>query len=59
MSILNTSIVNLYSQIHTKVDYTNDCNVSFEGSQKQCEFFEAWEFISKYYEKNKNRNDAG
>lgn len=50
------NIIDSYSRIHNRVNYTNNCEVSFEGSQKQCEFFKAWESISKYYEKNKKQD---
>lgn len=55
MSQLHLNITKLYSEVHTPINYTNDCDVSFEGSQKQCEFFKAWDFISEYYSKNKKQ----
>ena len=53
MNELHLNITKLYSEIHTTINYTNNCEVSFEGSQKQCEFFKAWDFISDFYSKNK------
>jgi hypothetical protein len=53
MNQLHLNITKLYSEIHTTINYTNNCEVSFEGSQKQCEFFKAWDFISDFYSKNK------
>ena len=55
MSKLHLNIVKLYSDIHTQVNYTNDCEVYFEGSQKPCEFFKAWDLISEYYSINKKQ----
>jgi hypothetical protein len=51
---LNQQIVQVYSKIHTPIIYTNGPEVSFQGSQIQQEFFEAWRCISKYFDKNKS-----
>jgi len=51
--MLESKICNTYSSIHSQVYYTNDNNPSFEGSQRQSEFFKAWDTISKFYN-NKN-----
>lgn len=50
--MLQKQITQIYSQIHTPVVYTNDTNISFEGSQIQQEFFTAWEYITEYFKKN-------
>lgn len=52
MSQLHKNIVDLYSSIHSPITYTNDVSVSFQGSQKQFEFFKAWDSISNFYFKN-------
>lgn len=54
--MLNQNIIKTYSQIHSPIIYTNDSNVSFEGSQIQQEFFTAWKCITKYYKKNPKDN---
>jgi len=48
---LNTTAT--YSSIHSHVEYTNKPELSFDGSQIQFEFFEAWRQISDYYLKSK------
>ena len=55
MEKLNLSIIETYSQIHTPLTYNNNSNVSFDGSQRQFEFFAAWDKIIQFYE-NKNIN---
>jgi len=55
MSQLHKNIVDLYSLLHGQVIYTNNNSVSFQGSQKQVEFFKAWDCISDYYSKNKKQ----
>jgi hypothetical protein len=50
--MLNQNIIKTYSQIHTSITYTNDTDISFEGSQIQQEFFSAWDYISKYFKQN-------
>jgi hypothetical protein len=47
--MLNQNIINAYSNVHTTIEYTNDDQISFEGSQKQVEFFTAWNNIEKFY----------
>ena len=37
--MLNQNIINTYSQVHVPIEYTNNDEISFEGSQKQTEFF--------------------
>lgn len=54
--MLNQNIIKTYSQIHSPIIYTNDSNVSFEGSQIQQEFFTAWDHITEYYKKNPSDN---
>lgn len=52
MSNLEQNIIESYSKVQTPITYTNGEEISFEGSQKQKEFFKAWDSISKYYAKN-------
>lgn len=51
--MLNTQIIKTYSDLHSPVNYTNGAEVSFEGSQKQKEFFQAWECIENFYKDKK------
>ena len=51
--MLELNIIEAYSQVHTKQYYTNDDFPSFDGSQRQSEFFKAWNFIKEFYEKKK------
>jgi hypothetical protein len=51
--MLGNRIIDLYSKIHTTIEYTNNGDVSFDGSQKQSEFFSAWNYISKFYKDKK------
>jgi hypothetical protein len=51
--MLELNIIETYSKVHTQQYYTNDDNISFDGSQKQSEFFEAWNSISNFYDKSK------
>lgn len=50
--MLQNQIIQTYSKIHTSISYTNDTNISFEGSQIQREFFTAWDCISNYFKQN-------
>ena len=50
---LELNIIEAYSKVHTQQYYTNDDNPSFDGSQRQSEFFEAWNLISNFYDKSK------
>lgn len=52
MSNLKQNIIESYSRVQTPITYTNGEEISFEGSQKQKEFFKAWDSISKYYTQN-------
>lgn len=52
MNILEQNIIESYSKIQTPISYTNGEEISFEGSQKQKEFFTAWNLISDFYSKN-------
>jgi len=52
MNDLEQKIIESYSKIHNLISYTNGIEVSFEGSQKQKEFFTAWNLISDFYSKN-------
>ena len=47
--MLNQNIIEAYSKVHTPIEYTNNDQISFEGSQKQEEFFTAWNKIEKFY----------
>ena len=47
------NVVDAYSKVHSKVEYTNNTDISFDGSQIQKEFFEAWKEIGSFYSKNK------
>ena len=49
---MNQNIINTYSKVHIPVTYTNGTDISFEGSQKQQEFFTAWKKIEEYYLQN-------
>lgn len=49
-------IVDVYSNLHTRIPYTNNSNISFDGSQKQSEFFKCWQFIKNYYLNGNNKN---
>jgi hypothetical protein len=53
--MLETKICNAYSSIHTQINYTNNDEPSFEGSQIQSEFFKAWNVISKFYDNKKSK----
>ncbi len=50
---LKLNIINVYSQIHTLVSYNNNSSISFDGSQRQIEFFTAWDRITQFYENKK------
>jgi len=50
---LNYKIIDTYSKVHSSISYMNNENVSFEGSQKQKEFFEAWDVIQTFYKNSK------
>ena len=47
------NVVDAYSKVHSKVEYTNNTDISFDGSQIQKEVFEAWRDIDSFYGKNK------
>jgi len=49
---MNQNIIDTYSKVHVPVTYTNGTDISFEGSQKQQEFFTAWKKIEEYYLQN-------
>ena len=51
--MLAHNIIETYSKVHNPVTYTNDNEVSFDGSQIQFEFFSAWDKISEFYLKTK------
>lgn len=51
--MLHQCIVETYSKLHSPLGYTNNNDVSFDGSQIQFEFFTAWDKISEFYLKNK------
>jgi hypothetical protein len=51
--MLAHNIIETYSKVHSPVTYTNDNEVSFDGSQIQFEFFTAWDKISEFYLKTK------
>jgi hypothetical protein len=46
-------VVEAYSNVHSLVSYTNDEAISFDGSQIQKEFFEAWKEIESFYSNTK------
>lgn len=50
--MLDQNIIDTYSKVHIPVTYTNSTGISFEGSQKQQEFFTAWKKIEEYYIQN-------
>jgi hypothetical protein len=50
--MLEQQIVDVYSKIHTPIQYTNGNEISFEGSQIQYEFFKVWNLIEEYYKNN-------
>lgn len=47
--MIHKKIIDLYSLVHNPVEYTNGPEVSFEGSQKQSEFFKCWDHIIDFY----------
>jgi hypothetical protein len=51
--MLELNIIETYSKVHTQQFYTNNDDVSFDGSQKQSEFFAAWNYIVDFYENKK------
>lgn len=51
--MLDQRIIETYSKLHNPVGYTNNNDVSFDGSQIQFEFFTAWNKISEFYLKTK------
>jgi hypothetical protein len=51
--MIEQKIVDLYSLVQNPVTYTNDAGISFEGSQKQSEFFAAWNHIIEFYKDKK------
>ena len=51
--MLELNIIEAYSTVHTKQFYTNDDAPSFDGSQRQSEFFKAWKEIENFYKKSK------
>jgi hypothetical protein len=51
--MLEQNIINAYSLVQDHVTYTNNNDVSFNGTQRQSEFFKAWNYISEYYSEKK------
>lgn len=49
-------ILNVYSNLHSSVIYTNNSSISFDGSQKQSEFLKCWNFIKKHYSSYTRKN---
>ena len=49
--MLERSIIQAYSKLHSPIEYDNGSAISFEGSQIQKEFFQAWSSIAQYYTK--------
>ena len=47
--MLELNIIEAYSKVHTPLFYTNNDDTSFDGSQRQSEFFTAWNTISDFY----------
>lgn len=54
--MLNQKIIESYSKVHAAIEYTNNDQISFEGSQIQSEFFTAWNLISEFYKKNPSKH---
>jgi hypothetical protein len=54
MNNLRNKIIESYSKVQTPILYTDGEEISFEGSQKQKEFFTAWDTICNYYSNNPN-----
>jgi hypothetical protein len=50
--MLEQQIIHSYSNVHSPIEYTNNNEISFEGSQIQAEFFKAWNLIEKYYQEH-------
>jgi hypothetical protein len=50
--MLRKQIIQTYSQIHAPILYTDGLDISFEGSQVQREFFQAWDYIADYFKQN-------
>jgi|TARA_R110000751_G_scaffold142295_1_gene245705 hypothetical protein len=48
--MLEINIIESYSKVHNPHHYTNNNELSFDGSQRQSEFFTAWNIISSFYE---------
>lgn len=48
-NIFPLQLCKTYSEVHAPTTFTNSKDVSFEGSQKQYEFFRAWEKINEFY----------
>ena len=51
--MIELNIINTYSQLHSPLVYTNNDSVSFDGGQRQSEFFAAWNEIIKFYDLKK------
>lgn len=49
-------VTEIYSNLHSKILYTNDSQISFDGSQKQSEFFSCWNFITEFYKPLDKKN---
>jgi hypothetical protein len=54
--VFNNRVVDVYSDLHTPILYTNNSQISFDGSQKQSEFFSCWDFIREFYLSNDKKN---
>lgn len=52
----NQRIIDTYSKLYTPMVYTNNSDISFDGSQKQSEFFSCWKFIRDFYESSNKKN---
>jgi hypothetical protein len=50
MQEFKEKLLNTYSKVVGAIPPCNDYSVSFHGSQKPIEFFNAWESINKFYE---------
>jgi hypothetical protein len=48
--MLELNIIEAYSKVHTPLFYTNNDDPSFDGSQRQSEFFTAWNTINEFYD---------
>jgi hypothetical protein len=53
MQEFREKLISIYSKIVGPISLHNDASVSFHGSQKPIEFFNAWITIDNFYQQNK------